>query len=168
VNDGRIDNGASGDLQAPALQMNVHRLQNRSAQAVLLQQMTKLADRRLIGNRLVAEIDLREPPHQWRVVKSFFHRRVRQAEPLLQKVDPHHALNPHRAPSAPGLGIVRPNQRAQRAPRNHLLHLFQKSRAPRLLAVPLKASRHRQCPLCHGIQSLSTQSTHWFCGKQRT
>lgn len=54
-------------------------------------------------------------------------------------------------------------QVAQRAEREHLRGVLfdsQKSRTPRLLRVPLKASRHRQCPLSHRLQNLSTHSKH--------
>jgi hypothetical protein len=50
---------------------------------------------------------------------------------------------PHRWPPIPRLGIMRLHQRAQLAPRHHLLHLLQKYRSPRLPRVLLKASHHR-------------------------
>src|SRR5438445_9366603 len=59
-----------------------------------------------------------------------FHPRVRQVEPLLQKVNPQHALYSHRPPPLPRLGIMRRHQRAQLAPRHHLLHLLQKYGSP--------------------------------------
>ena len=71
--------------------------------------MTELAVRRFIGHTLVAGIDLRELPHQRRVVQRLFHRRVGETEPLLQKVDPQHALDADRTASIAGLGVVRLN-----------------------------------------------------------
>src|SRR5208283_4434796 len=91
----------------------------------------------------------------------FFQPRVRQVEPLLQKVHAQHPLQPYRGPPVAGLGIVRLDQRTQLAPRHHLLHLFQKQRALGLLGVPLKASHHRQCPLFHAGANL----TYTPCGK---
>src|SRR5437870_10642939 len=94
-------------------------------------------------------------PHHHRVVQRLFHPRVRQVEPLLQKVNPQHALYSHRRPPLPRLGIMRRHQRAQLAPRHHLLHLLQKYGSPRLPRVPLKASHHRQGPLFHFSDTLT-------------
>ena len=85
------------------------RLQNGRAEVVLFQQMMELADRRLVGHGLVAEIDLREAAHHGQVVQRLFHRRVREAESLLQKVNPQHALDAHRTASIAGLGTMRLN-----------------------------------------------------------
>jgi hypothetical protein len=49
VNDRRIDDGAGGDLDATALQMQIHRLQHGAAKCVLLQQVPELANCRFIG-----------------------------------------------------------------------------------------------------------------------
>src|ERR1700687_5636779 len=68
VNNGRIDNGAGGDLDATALEMKVDRLQHGSAKCMLLQQVAEFADCRFVRHRLVAEIDLREAAYQRRVV----------------------------------------------------------------------------------------------------
>src|ERR1035437_3999630 len=106
VNDRRIDNGASGDLDATTFQMKVHCLQYRATEVVLFQKMTKLADRRLVRHRLVAKIDLRELAHQRRVVQCLFDRRVREVEPLLQKVDTQHAIDAHRPSPIASFGVV--------------------------------------------------------------
>src|SRR5439155_13118365 len=76
-----------------------------------------------------------------------FHPRIRQVEPLLQKINPQHRFQFFRSPPVARLGIVRLDQRAQLRPRHHLLHFFQKGRPPRLLRVPLESRHHRQCPL---------------------
>jgi hypothetical protein len=68
-------------------------------------------------------------------------------------------LDAHRSASVASFGIVGLHQRTQLAPRNYLFHLFQKCRTPHLLALALKPSRHRQCPLSHCPQSPSTQCT---------
>src|SRR5205814_3423844 len=95
-------------------------------------------------------------PHR-RVVQRLFYPRVRQVEPLLQKVNPQHALYSHRRPPLPRLGIMRRHQRTQLAPRHHLLHLFQIYRSPRLPRVLLKAGHHRQSPLFHLSDTLTCQ-----------
>jgi len=111
--------------------------------------MAELADRRFVGHRLVAEIDLREAAHQRRVIQRFLHRRVGEAEPLLKKVNAQHALHANGTASIARLGIVRFQQRTQLAPRNHLFHLFQKQRPLRLLRVPLESHLLRQTSLLH-------------------
>src|SRR5207253_5211329 len=100
-------------------------------QLVFFQQVPELAHRGLVRHRLTAQINAHELPHHPRVVQRLFYRRVRQVEPLLQKVNPQHALYSHRWPPVPRLGIMRRHQPAQLAPRHHLLHLLQKYRSPR-------------------------------------
>ena len=138
------------------------------AQAVLFQQMAELADRRLVRHRLSPQVNAHELPHHHRVIQGLFHRRVRQVEPLLQKVNAQHPLHAHRRTAVARLRIMRLNQRTQLWPWHHQLHLFQKQRTPRLLRISLKAGHHRQCPLSH----LLDPPTHSHfnlsgCGKQR-
>jgi hypothetical protein len=57
---------------------------------------------------------------------GLFHRRVLQIEPLLQEIHTQHTFHSHRWPPVPRFRIVWLNQRAQLAPRDNLLHLFQK------------------------------------------
>jgi len=123
--------------------MNIDRLQHCTAEVVLFQKMTKLADRCLVGHWLTAKIDLRELAHQRRVIQCLFYRRVREAEPLLKKVDTQHVLDAQWTAPIASFGVVRFHQQTQRTPWNDLLHLFQKCRTPGLLAVPLKSSCHR-------------------------
>jgi hypothetical protein len=94
-----------------------------------------------------AKVDADEVTHRHRVVQRLFHGRVRQVEPLLQKVHPQHPLQPYRWTTVAGLGIKRLDLRAKLTPRHNDLHLRQKLRPPRLLAVPLKTSRHRKALL---------------------
>src|SRR5207247_5616518 len=117
------------------------------AHFVFFQQVPELAHRGLVRHRLTAQINAHELPHHPRVVQRLFYRRVRQVEPLLQKVNPQHALYSHRWPPVPRLGIMRRHQRAQLAPRHHLLHLLQKYRSPPLPSVLLKAGHHPSRPL---------------------
>src|ERR1019366_2393133 len=95
VNDGRIDDGAGGNLDAAALQVKVDRLQHGSAQLVLFEKVAEFADGGFVGHRLVAKINLSEAAHQRRVVQRFLPRRVGEAEPLLKKVNSQHALDTH-------------------------------------------------------------------------
>ena len=47
-----------------------------------------------------------KPAHRLQIVDRLFHRRVRQVEPLLQKIEPQHPLDPDRRTAIAGLGIV--------------------------------------------------------------
>ncbi len=155
MNDGRVHDRTRRDAHPLFLQVQIHRLQHLSAQLVLFQQVAKLAHRGLVRHRLLPQIDAHKLPQHRRVVQRLFHRRIRQVEPLLQKINPQHPLHSHRRPSIAGLRIVRLNQPAQPAPGHHLLHLFQKQCTLGLLGVPLKASHHRQCPLFHAGVTLT-------------
>ncbi len=110
------------------------------AQIVPLQQVTEVQDRRLVRHRLATEVDADEPPHGQRVIQRLLRRRVRQIEPVLQEVHPQHPLQPDRRAAVAGLGVERLDQRAQFAPRHHLLHLGQECRPPRQLAVLARSS----------------------------
>ena len=107
MNNGRIDNGAGGDLDATVLQMKVDRLQHGSAKVVLFEKVAELADGSFVGYRFVAKIDPGEAPHQRRVVQRFFHRWIGEVEPLLKKVDSQHTLDTHRTASVARLRIMR-------------------------------------------------------------
>src|SRR3974390_501248 len=109
--------------------------------------MAEFANRGLIRHRLCPQINPCKLPQCGRVIQRFFHRRVRQVEPLLQKINPQHLFQFLRPASIPRLGVVPLHQCAQLAPRHHLLHFFQKHRSPRLLRVPLESRHRRQCPL---------------------
>src|ERR1019366_6165457 len=65
---------------------------------MLLQLVAELAHRRLIRHRLPPQIDVYESAQRPRFIQRFFHRRVRQVEPLLQKVKAQHPLHPHPPP----------------------------------------------------------------------
>src|SRR5262249_61607985 len=64
------------------------------AQVMLLEQMAEAAHRGFVGYRLAPEIDPDEIAHCPRIVERLFYRRVRQVEPLLQKVYSQHPLDP--------------------------------------------------------------------------
>src|SRR6266511_3960780 len=107
------------------------------------------------GHGFVAQINPGKAAHERRIVQGFLDRRVGKVEPLLKEVNPQHALDPNWTASVARLRIVRLDQRAQLAPRNHLPHLVQKQSTLRLLRVPLEPRRHRQCLLPHVSECLS-------------
>src|SRR5487761_1540604 len=86
-------------------QVTVHRVPHLAAQIVLLQQMAEAKDRGLIRRRGHAQVDSGEAPQCRRLIESLFHARVRQAEPLLQKVRPQHDRQTYRLPAVAGLGL---------------------------------------------------------------
>src|SRR5262249_21950981 len=94
------------------------------------------------------EIDPDEIAHCPRIVERFLDRRVRQVEPLLQKVYSQHPLDPDWRTAVARLRIKRLDQPTQRRPRHYPLHLGQKRCPPRRLGIALK-SRGRQRQLLH-------------------
>src|SRR5215470_7598606 len=109
---------------------------------MLLEQMAEAA------HRLAPEIDPDEIAHYPRIVERFLDRRVRQVEPLLQKVYSQHPLDPDWRTAVARLRIKRLDQPTQRRPRHYPLHLGQKRCPSRRLGIALK-SRGRQRQLLH-------------------
>ena len=85
MDDGRVHDGAGGDANAAALQIQVHRVQHRSAQIVLLQQVAEVARSSFRPAPAHAQIDARKPPQHRRIVQRFLHAGVGQVEPLLHE-----------------------------------------------------------------------------------
>ena len=131
----------------------------------------KAAHRGLAGHRLAPQVDPDKTPHRQRIVECLLHRRVRQVEPLLQKINAQHPLHPDRRAAIARLGINWLDQPAQRCPRNHPFHLRQEQRPPRRLGVPLKPRRRQRQllhPPTHARQStplriISRSLEHGFC-----
>jgi hypothetical protein len=69
IDDGRVDNGAARDLDTAPFQMLMHGLEQPTAEIVALQQMPKVADGRLVGHQLAAEINANETAHRMGVVE---------------------------------------------------------------------------------------------------
>ena len=102
---------------------------------VTLEQVTEVEDRRLVRD-VGKPAQLREAAHHRRVVQGFFHRRVAERVPLLQEMDAQHRRQRVRlAAGTAQLRVVRLDQRQQRLPRHHLLHLGQEDLPPRALAL---------------------------------
>jgi hypothetical protein len=89
--------------------------------------MPELANGGLVRHRFGAQIDTDKAPHRARIVQRLFHRRIRQVEPVLQKMDPQHPLHSDRRPAgAFALRITRLDHPAQSRPRYDLVHLLEK------------------------------------------
>lgn len=69
------------------------------AQVVLLYQMTELANRCLVGRRLLAKVDPDQAAHGARVVERLFSSGIGETKPVLQEVNPQHALDADGTPA---------------------------------------------------------------------
>jgi len=68
--------------------MKIHRLEEFLCELVGFQKMAELANRGLVRNRFVAEIDTGEAPHGLHVIEGFFYTPVAEVKPVLEKVEP--------------------------------------------------------------------------------
>src|SRR5690606_33831679 len=123
---------------------------------VLLEQMPKLAHRRLIRGGLSTKVDAYERAHRTGVVQSLFHRGVREVEPVLQEMNSQHPLKPNdRSARAIVLWIERLDQGAQFTPWHYPVHVGEELLATSELAVRLEAG-FREGPLAHVRNSRSS------------
>lgn len=101
-----IDHRAALEQQALGRQRGVDGGQDLQAQVMGFEQVAKAQDRALIGQVVFARIQARELAKHGGVVQRFFHRRVREVEPLLDEVmrSMVSTANGGRPPLAPGAG----------------------------------------------------------------
>lgn len=92
TDDGGIHDGAGRDLHAAGLQVPADFLEQTLAQIMFLQQVAELAHGGFVRCRFASQVNADEFTHGHRVVERFFHRRVGQVEPVLEKVDTQHAF----------------------------------------------------------------------------
>lgn len=81
------------------MQVGVDGLKERGAELMGFQPMPKVAARGLIRHGFHAEINPRTGPHRSRVVQGLLYGGLRQIEPLLEKINAPHPLQPHGAAS---------------------------------------------------------------------
>ena len=124
-NDRCIDDRTLRNGYAVAFQVRVDLLEERRAEALLLDPVAKLTDRRLIRSGLDGQVETSKARHRAAIVKSLFHGRIRPIKPLLQKVDAEHALQSDRRTTVASRRIVGSNNGSQLLPWNHGLHLLQ-------------------------------------------
>ncbi len=150
-----IDHRAALEQQPLVQKDCVDRGENLRAQIVRFEQMPKAQDGRLVRQAIPTDLKTCELLEQQHVVQRLFHRRVRQAEPLLKEVNTQHRL--HRERRTPGLARrrVRCNQRNELRPWHHPVHLFEELALARSLARHLE-SRTANADLLHRL-SLSQQ-----------
>lgn len=150
VNDGGIHDGARRDGEAAGTKVGIDGLKECRAELMSFQQVPEPADGGLIRHRFRAEINPGEGAHGSRVVQGLFDRRVRQIEPLLEEIDTHHPLQPHRAaPRALGFRIHRLDDRTQRGPGHHLVHFGEKHVPASGLAKAFKSGGRGEGQLGH-------------------
>src|SRR6201997_5854780 len=116
----------------------VHRVQNLTAQLMLLQQTAEAKNRALVGCSGTAQINASKTTQHWRLVKSILSAGTGEIKPLLQEVNAQHDRQPNRLTTVAGLGIVRFDQRFQLTPRNNHFHHVQKLFSTTLPPVLLK------------------------------
>ena len=128
-------------------QVRVDLLEQRLAQCVLLQQVAKVQNRRLVGQRS------RQPqpdkaPHRLHLVEQVLHPRVAQVVEQLHAVHAQHHRERVRPATATALRIERLDPRLQSVPRNQPVRLLEEYLAPRtaLLRVVFQL---RESPLFH-------------------
>ena len=152
ADDTGVDDSASRYLQAVLLQILIYQVKQLITQIVLLHQVAKLADRGFVRHRLPTEIDADEEAQRTGIIESFLGGRIRQVEPVLDEMDPQHALDTDWAPAgALWLGVERLNSSGQLLPGNDGLHLFQELLFASLLPVFLE-SGIRKGVLAHEVQ----------------
>ena len=131
IDDRGIDDRAVRDLDALGLQVPADLLEELLTEVVLLEQMTELQNGRFIRHRFPVEVDTHEPTHGDRFVQGFFRSGIGEIEPLLEEINPEHALKPHRGSAVLALRVVGRNDRTEIVPRHHLLHIRKKLLATR-------------------------------------
>ena len=152
ADDAGVNNGTAGYLQAVLLQILIYQVEQLITQVVLLHQVAELADRGFVRHRLPTEVDADEVAQRTGVIESFLGGRIRQVEPVLDEVDPQHALNTDRAPAgALWLGIERLDSSGQFLPGNDGFHLFQELLLASLLPVFLESGIGKGV-LAHEVQ----------------
>ena len=125
---GGIDDRALALRHALCAEVGFESLKDLLVQLVLLQQMAEGQDRRLIRDLVTDQLDAGQAAHGGHLDQGLFHGRVAERIPLLQEMNPQHHDQRVRRSTAlfAGLGVVRLDQRDQRRPRHHYLHLREK------------------------------------------
>jgi len=119
IDDTGINNRAAGNLHPVFLQILIHQMEQLIAQIVLLHQVAELANRGFVRNGLSAEVNADELPQAAGIVEGLLGSRIRQVEPVLDKVDTQHTLDTDGpTPSPLGLGVDRLDNFGQFLPGN--------------------------------------------------
>jgi len=142
MDDRGVDHRAALEQETTLLERVVDDVHHLRRQRVLLEQVAELEDRRLVGHRVVGQVEPRKAAHRLDLVERIFHRRIRQRVPLLHEVDPQHRRERHRRTPAPARRrVVRLDYCQQRCPRHDLLHLGQEALPASLFLLPFESQR---------------------------
>lgn len=148
-NQGGVCDGSLSEKQAALLQFGIDLGQKATRQLLLFEQMSELADRRLIRNRIYRKIEPDETTVQRQFLQRVFHGRVRVVEEVLHQVDAEHGLEWNAARPPGGLRVERLDRRKQSLPRNDGIHLL-----PELLLASFLAAFHQ-------VRIGQAKSLHW-------
>ena len=92
------------------------------------------------GNRSPAQVNADKATHRAGLIEGFFRTRIRQVEPVLEKVDSQHPLQSNRRATVAGFGVERFDRFTKLIPWNDLVHLRQKLLPAGRLAEALKVA----------------------------
>ncbi len=156
--DRRIDDRPGLQQQPPLFELGANLGKNPLREPVLLKQVAKAQDRRLVGNIVSEQFDAGEAAHRLDVVQRVLGLRVRQIKPVLHKVDAQHLLHRLWLRAVPGSRIMWLDQPQKSRPRNYCVHLGQKTLAARDLALLLPSNRGKRSLLHRSF--ISTAAAH--------
>ena len=135
-----VNDRPAGNLQPIFLQILIDQVEQLIAQIVLLHQVAELADRGLVRHGFSAEVNPDELAQRSGIVEGFLGSRIRQVEPVLNKMDAQHALDTDgTTPSPLWLRVERLDNFGQFLPGDDGVHLLQELLLASLLPVFLKS-----------------------------
>ena len=150
MDDRGVDHRAALEQHSAFLERVVDDVHHLPGQRMLLKQVAELEDGRLVGHRVVGEVQPSKAAHRLDLVERILHCRIRQRVPLLHEVDPQHRRKRHRrTPASARRRVVRLDYCQQRCPRHDLLHLGQEALPARLFLLPFERQRG-ESRLLHG------------------
>lgn len=149
-NQGSVYRSARLEQQALGGQQLVDGGQNLLGQLVFLKPMTKPQDGALVRHPPMG-IKTCKLPVDRGVKEGFFHRQIRQGEPLLHAVNALHGFQGKGWAAVLAFGVIRGNEFNQSSPGNHPIHLGQQLLLARLLGaqVQIKAALLHGPRGCH-------------------
>ena len=161
TDNGRVDNGASADLDTVGVGVVDDVLEGGFADAAPLEQMTKARNVCFVWSALLAETATDEAAHQRRIVESTFGSGVGQIELLIEKVGAEHQRHLARRTVITGDSVDRRNQSARLTSGEDTVRIVVELRAPSRLHVLLEAVAQRQWLLNQSI-SLAFLNFEWI------
>jgi hypothetical protein len=112
-------------------------------------QVPETEDGALIRHRILAELHAHEATHGFAVVDRILGGRIGKIEPVLEKVDPQHLLEPQRRAAPAALRVVRLDETDQPLPGDHHVHLREEALAPGELPLAGPGDAGEGALICH-------------------